>query len=104
MVVSPVSSREVKGRYQLVIGYALIQFVASLGSTVRILGAGGGSGNALGAAMAILTLICNIAVVALSYLAWAAPAGFYRWLNRNYKPPEVKEMSEEEVMRQMMGG
>ena len=94
----------IKGRYQLVIWYSAFQFVASLASGVRILGAGGGTGNALGTSMALVTLVCNLATVALAYLAWAAPAGFYKWLNRNYKPPEVKELSEEEVMRQMMGG
>jgi hypothetical protein len=93
----------IKGRYQLVVGYSLCQFVASLGSIVRILGAGGGSGNALGASMALVTLGFNIAVVGLSYLAWAAPAGFYRWLNRNYSAVEVKDINEEEVMRQLMG-
>jgi len=93
----------VKGRYQLVIWYSAGQFVASLGSIVRILGAGGGSGNALGALMAVVTLLFNIAVVALSYLAWAAPQGYYRWLNRNYKAVEVGEINEEEVMKKLMG-
>lgn len=68
----------IKGRYQLVIWYSAFQFVASLGSGVRIVGAGGGSGNALGAAMATVALVCNIAVVALAYLAWAAHFGTKR--------------------------
>jgi len=94
----------VKGRYQLVIWYSLCQFVASLSSAVRIVGAGGGTASRLGSAMALVALLANIGMVVLAYLAWAAPQGYYRWLNRNYKSAEVREMSEEEVMQQMMGG
>jgi hypothetical protein len=93
----------VKGRYQLVIWYSLIQIVSSLASIIRVLGSGGSAASGLGSLMALVSLLGTIVVTVLAWLAWAAPAGFYKWLNRNYKPPETKEMSEEEVMRQMMG-
>ncbi len=35
--------------------------------------------------------------------AWAAPAGFYGWLNRSYKAVKVREINEEEVRKTMMG-
>jgi hypothetical protein len=92
----------VKGRYQLVVGYSLCQFIASLCSMARVLVAGGSTGTALGGILAIVSLLTNTGMVVLAYLAWAAPQGFYRWLNRNYRSVEMKEVNEEEVMRQMM--
>lgn len=92
----------VKGRYQLIIGYSGCQFAASLCSFVRIVGAGGSTASTLGNVMALVTLVANIGVVILSYLAWAAPRNYYQWLNRNYKALEVKDFDEEEIMRQMM--
>lgn len=91
----------VKVRYRLVIWYSICLLVASMASFVRIVFAGGGNSGALGDSMALLELVGNIGSVTLAYLAWAAPQGFYRWLNRNYKPPEYQELSEEEVMRQL---
>jgi hypothetical protein len=94
----------VKGRYQLVIWYSLFQFVGDSAGFVLMVAAAPGMLGGLPSSLGPIALVCNIASVVLAYLAWAAPAGYYRWLNRNYKPPEVKELSEEEVMRQMMGG
>jgi hypothetical protein len=92
----------VKGRYLLVVCYSIFQFVGCLSSTARIFLAGGNAATALGGLMAIITLLTNIGLVAFAYLAWAAPQGFYQWLNRNYRPVEMKEINEEELMRQMM--
>jgi len=93
----------VKGRYQLVIWYSGCQIVAGLASAVRIVLVGGGATGGLGSLMALVALVANFGVVALSYLAWAAPAGFYGWLNRNYKAVEMREINEEEVTKTMMG-
>jgi len=93
----------IKGRYQLVIWYSLFQIVSSLAAVIRVIAVGGSAASSLGSLTALVSLLANIAVAVLAWLAWAAPARFYKWLNRNYKPPEVKELSEEEVMRQMMG-
>jgi hypothetical protein len=94
----------IKGRYQLVIWFSLVQIVSSLASVVRIVGGGGSTVSPLGNLMALVSLLANIAVTLLSWLAWAAPAGFYRWLNRHYKPAiaAVPEMSEEELMLSLM--
>ena len=94
----------VKGRYLLVVGYSLLQLVDGFSAVIRIVVLGGGTAGALGIVLALSQLIANLGVVVLSYLAWAAPAGYYTWLNRNYTPVEVKELSEEEVMRHMLGG
>jgi hypothetical protein len=93
----------VKGRYQLVIWYSGFQFTTSLCSVIRILAVGGSTSNPLGAILALVALVGNIGMVTLAYLAWAAPTGFYRWLNRNYKAAELGEINEEEVMKKMMG-
>ncbi len=116
----------VKARYQLVVWYSVFQVIGNLVNFLRILF--GIDSPVLSNAMGLISLVTSIANVVLAYLAWAAPASFYRWLNRNYKPlevmempeealkirrlfhavlstpPEVSEISEEELMRQMTRG
>ncbi len=92
----------VKARYQLVVWYSNFQIVASLVNVLRMLFALGSP--MLSNGMGLISLVTSISNVLVAYLAWAAPPSFYRWLNRGYKAPEVKEMSEEALMRQMTRG
>jgi hypothetical protein len=90
----------VKARYQLVIWYSICHWLTGiLYFAMQAAPAASLLGQILPAAM----LLCNIGGVILAYLAWAAPHGFYRWLNRNYKPPitiDLNQVTEETVFGQ----
>ncbi len=83
----------VKSRYLLVIAYCCFQVLFGIASFIRVVAERGGTTSVMGNAMTIISLLCTLAVTVLAYLAWAAPAGFYRWLNRNYHEPAMPSES-----------
>ena len=48
----------------------------------------------------ILGALSLVLFIFAQFLAWVMPAGFKKWLNRNYKPGEKEEdLSEDEIMK-----
>jgi hypothetical protein len=91
----------VKARYQIVLWFAVFQVIGALTSFARVAFFGEIAANPNRTLLALVALVCNMITVVLAYFAWAAPQGYYRWLNRNFKPQEPNTMNEDEVMRRM---
>jgi hypothetical protein len=71
----------VKGRYQWMIGYAVIAAVGSLINAIRV--ALTGNFPSLVAILGLPALLANIFTVIPQFLVWSMPEGFRKWLNRN---------------------
>jgi len=53
----------------------------------------------------ILGALSLVIFIITQFLAWVMPAGFKKWLNRNYTPSDAKEeLSEEEIMKSFKEG
>ena len=89
----------VKARYRLMIAYCgiglLLPVLGGLNAVFEI---------PRSVSRPIIGLV-SIASIVLQYLAWVMPAGYRRWLNRNYQPPVEDEaelaLSEEEIMQRL---
>jgi hypothetical protein len=88
----------VKWRYKAMVAYSGLHFlggiVGSMAAAPALMAFAVTSGTAL-----------SLVSIALQYLVWVAPEGFRKYLNRNYKPlveTNYDDLSEEELMRQMM--
>jgi hypothetical protein len=95
----------IKARYRLVTAYSICLIISGAANFARDYFAGGAVTNPLGGAMALLSLPLEITAVVIQFLAWVMPAGFRKWLNRNYQPPAhggaELGLSEEKIMRQL---
>jgi hypothetical protein len=77
----------VKGRYQWMIGYAVIAAVGSLINGIRI----AFNVPSLVTILGLLALLANIFTVIPQFLVWSMPDGFRKWLNRKQQTPENSE-------------
>ncbi|MCZ2123561.1 MAG: hypothetical protein LC108_14990 [Anaerolineales bacterium] len=85
----------IKSRYRLIVWYIAFLMISVVASLIRVLFAGGSATNALGGIMAVITLLMQIASVALQFLVWIMPENFRQWLNR-----DQAKHSEEQVREQ----
>ncbi len=75
----------VKIRYRLITVYSIVLIIGVVVSFVRIVFAGGSALSVLGSVTGLITLLAQIASVALMFLAWVMPEGFRLWLNRSHQ-------------------
>ncbi|MCC7117189.1 MAG: hypothetical protein IT310_01585 [Anaerolineales bacterium] len=85
----------IKSRYRLMIWYSALVMIGGVASIIRTLLAGGVTTNQLGSFMGLLTLLMQIASVALQFLVWVMPESFRQWLNRDQKEHAAERLHEQ---------
>jgi hypothetical protein len=85
----------VKTRYKLIIAYAGFACLNNFFVFLTL------SGIWVSITNTLIVVLNGVFVAALTFLAWVMPEGYRKWLNRNYKAPEVHAAFEEEILRQL---
>lgn len=82
IAADPLVERWVKARYQLMIWSAGAHVMAALGNVARVGLTGGELNHPLGNALALVSLVGNLASIGLQFVIWVIPEQFRGWVSR----------------------